>query len=101
VLGSDLAQRLGADFAGSRSGGQLLDPALLVGDLLDGVAALPSSPVSSYIWRASLTWHDLRLGFYLPVRPRARAAASPSLVLSDMRGCSIQRSNQPVAGPFR
>ena len=50
-------------------------------------ARLPSGPFSSYISRASFTWRGPIFGFWPPVRPRARAAARPSRVRSDIRAC--------------
>jgi hypothetical protein len=43
---------------------------------------LPSAPVSPYISWAMRAWRRVSLGFCPPVRPRVRAAASPSLVRS-------------------
>src|SRR3954470_7028369 len=48
----------------------------------------PSGPVSSYMSRTILVWRAVSLAFWPPVRPRARAAARPSRVRSDMRACS-------------
>jgi hypothetical protein len=45
---------------------------------------LPSSPSSPYICLARLTCRGPSLGLCPPVRPRARAAASPSIVRSDI-----------------
>ena len=48
----------------------------------------PLSSTWSYICRASSACRGRSLGFGPPTRPRARAAARPSIVLSDMSACS-------------
>jgi hypothetical protein len=45
----------------------------------------PSGLVSSYMLRANCTCREPSFGFCPPVRPRAPAAAKPSMVRSDIR----------------
>src|SRR3954452_15492717 len=58
----------------------------------------PSSPVSSYIACAIFAWRGVSLGFCPPVRPRVRAAASPSLAVGDLAGGAGVRAGHARRG---
>jgi len=61
----------------------------LGGDLRDGELVVALFVDWSYICRASSACLGRSLSFGPPTRPRARAAASPSRVRSDIKECSI------------
>jgi hypothetical protein len=76
----------------------------LLGDLLDGVLAF--AVVAGFLIHLPGELYLTRAQFRLcpPVRPRARAAASPSIVRSDIRACSnsaiapmIEKNSLPTA----